>query len=342
MIDLSAFRPEKMGEIEAYPTKAGNEGDYPYAEPLAVVNDHLNRLGARFFIDGAQATAAENGQRFKYVGDVDSSRESAIVMPSPFGNGIWPHLVARAEALRHLAVEAGIRDDRGNTLPVVMVAAPSLKSTYGLVGREQDDVAMGDFTPIAKRHLRVLGTMGFESIRSYVGYSQPAVFGAPLARLAQANFDIANVQLQETPNSRKRTILSLGVGMMAIEGMRFKKGMASGKIDVIDELFATHNAADQMEKGVLQEKADYWSMVKGFAKGRLEDDLNSLCVDGVDTFVLWAAGSAVTSAKHTKATVSKVADSNPSYSVRSLEIVGANHSYGDMVGHFAATTVANL
>ncbi len=337
MIQFEAFRPaDSIATVRLH--------DPVFDEPVSVVNDHLNSLGVDYFVNQANQAPNYEGQEYSIVGDEHSSQEAVILMPAPFGNGVWPHHIARAKAVGHLAELAGVRDRMGSPVPVLLVAAPSITSSYNLDQREQQQIARGNFASIAYRHIDLVNRLGYGGLSGYLGYSQPAVFAADIPAQAKPWVELNGpIQIQETPHSKKTTRPALGWNMAIVEGRRFKAAINDSGIDVVKQLFDKGKAEDRFIKGVIKRRKEYWPITRGFARGRLEHDLIRLQQDGVHSFVLHCSNSAVTDHLRTINAVGKAHGMlHQNSKITSLEILDASHNYGDMLGHFAVTAAANL
>src|SRR5262245_10800898 len=111
--------------------------DPRFDEPVEMVRDHLNRLGVSYFNDMANSAEAEpvTGTQALIVCSRALEHgigESVIPMAAPMGNGVWPHIVARAEAISERAFHLGLRGENDGPVPVLVTAAPSMKSHFDL------------------------------------------------------------------------------------------------------------------------------------------------------------------------------------------------------------------
>ncbi len=337
-----------MIQFEQFTPAAGHNSltldvhDAAFEEPVAYVDEHLSSLGIGHFVDKANVIDRVHGMQFKLVSGPERSQEEAILMPGTFANGIWPHVVARAEAVRIMVETAGVRSSAGEPLPVLMVAAPSLQSRFDLNKLERAQVANGDYAPIADRHVALMDRLGYSAFRG-VFYSQAAAFAETIAQAGQANMDIGAMIVGEPPHVQEQSFASSIKGFVG-EGSGFKAEIEDEGIRVIQEMFATKQAARSFELGVIAAGKENLAVVRGFGQGYLENDLVDLNMSTLGAVtLLHASDSKVTNAQATRELFERATGSlltsNPLYRV---EIAGTNHSLGDRVGRFATLSAAAL
>jgi hypothetical protein len=347
MTNFDAFRPSPELVLDVQ--------DAVFEEPVAEVNEHLSRLGAQHFIDVAENALVFNGMRYAVVGGgKDRSSTMAWLMPGTYANGAWPHIAARGAAVAHMAAEAGLRDDEGNIIPVVITGSPSMESTYDLDKTERAIVADGDFAPIAERHAGLLGNLNLE-LAGIVGSSQASALASPLVEMTRGSSfgEGVSAVLSEPPHGRRYDTFGVARQLVnfAREGAKFKGQLAAEGIAVINELFATKNAAKDFERGIAREARDNLAIIKGFGRGELAWDLSELSLWGSQVTVVHGSDSLIArpadmrqaieaAREHVKEVVGEMHISVAE--LRRLELKGTNHSYVDRVGRFAVVTAANL
>lgn len=347
MTNFDLFRPNPDLEMDIH--------DAAFEEPVAEVNEHLSRLGPQHFIDVAENALSFNGMRYAIVGGgKDQSTTAALLMPGTYANGVWPHIVARGEALAHLAAQAGLRDDEGNLVPVLITGSPSMESAFGLDARERDSVSFGDSSPLADRHVELLRSIKRDP-SGIVASSQAAAMAAPFVRaLPESAFGMGMpAVLAEPPHAKRRDFLPIMRQLVNFgrEGARFKKQLRDEGIDVINELFGTKHAAKNFEKGIVKEAKDNLAIVRGFARGKLARDLISLRLSGSPTTVVHGTDSHVARRDDVVRAVEKARGQSAAHGViallfnrdvNRLEIRDTNHSLVDRVGRFAVVAAANI
>lgn len=322
-----------------------------FLEPVQHIQEHLNYLGAKHFIFEADNVHRMGNMEFAVVGGgKDRSTEAAILMPAPFGNGIWPHIVARGEALAYQAAQEDIRDRNGNILPVIIPAAPCMTSSYDLEARDVADIALGNFYPIAAQHVNLMATLGYGQLRGVVGYSFPAVTAQPTVKLAKWDLDVkGNVVIGEPPHAAARSLVRIGAGFIR-EGMAFSKQVKAENIHVINQLFDSKQAARQFNKGVIKNAALYTAIVRGMSQGRLSADLEALVKSGIDVTLLHASNSKVTPRKDAIRAFQDASsfiwadtwNMNRTGFLNRQEVTGTNHALADRVGRFAVLAARSL
>lgn len=344
MTNFDTFRPNPELVLDVQ--------DAAFEEPVAEVNEYLSRLGTQHFIDVCEEAITFNGIRYAIVGGgKDRSSTMAWLMPGTYANGAWPHIAARGAAVSHMAAEAGMRDDEGNLIPVVITGSPSMESRYGLDKQELLTVTDGNFTPIAQRHLELLGNLKFDPV-GIVASSQASALAAPIVDLMPGsafNRGIPAV-LAEPPHAKPRSVTGQLLNFVR-EGQKFKSQLAAEGIDVIDELFATKNASKDFEKGIAKEAKENLAIVRGFGRGKLARDLSRLCLSGSQTTVIHGSDSLVARRKDVTEAIEAARERvlnvlgdtpRPANELRRLELAGTNHSLADRVGRFAVVAAANL
>lgn len=323
-------------------------------EGAAEVNEHLSSFGSEYFIDRAERPAKYNGMQFNIAGGGDDrSREAAILMPGTFANGVWPHILARGEAISHMAAEAGLRDSVGNLVPVIMTGSPSMFSTFGLDKSERHEVRHGNYASIAERHLGLFRSLGYEAVAGVVASSQATALVAPFVEMAPEITETAQAVLAEPPHAARKRILPVGRQLVNFgrEGAKFKGQLKAEGIDVIDEIFASGKAAPDFERGIIHEGRENWSIIRGFARGKLRRDLTTLVLHHITTTVVHGSDSNVARSRQVReavgAAIGSVHDRNGTTwprvnNLRELEVTDTNHSLMDRVGRFATIAAAGL
>ncbi|HSX46568.1 MAG TPA: hypothetical protein VLF87_01090, partial [Patescibacteria group bacterium] len=216
MIDFETFHGQPELEIAV--------NDQAFDEPVEAVNRHLSNLGANHFMQLANEPERFGSMQYGLLwGDDDRSSKAVIPMPAPFGNGVWPHILARAEAIRFMAAEAGLHDRQGNPVPILVTAAPSMHSAFDILPQDVTYLKKhGDFGSIAAKHVYLMNRLGFGCVAGFAGYSQGSVIGSPLMEVAQSVMDTTgNVVLGAPPHAEQRPFESFGLGML-LDGMHFK------------------------------------------------------------------------------------------------------------------------
>lgn len=344
MNTFESFRPQPELQIDIH--------DQLFDAHVEAVNEHLSRRGAQYFIDAANNAQTHEGTKFAVVGGgYDRSADTAILMPGTFANGVWPHLVARAEALSFQAANAGLRDRDGMLIPVVLTASPGMDSRFNLAKKEIQALRGGNFESVASRNTDLVRSVGIEQVSAIVGTSQASVVAAPFAETASGDLiaDNFSAVLVEPPHAKNQGVSLLGI-RFAREGAKFKEQLQDEDIDVINKLFSSKHAAKDFEKGIWKERKENLAFIRGFTKGKLARDLINLALHGIDTTVIVGTDSQVAPRLEVRASYEQAYNQHSAYNasfldaskLRLLEISGTNHSFGDRVGRFATAVAANL
>lgn len=331
MIDFEAVRP--LPRLDSIVVFVDNPA---FDEPVAAVDEHLSRLGSNHFVSMAEHAESHEGMQYSVVGGgKDRSLDTAILMPGTFANGVWPHIVARAEAISFMAAEAGLRDNSGNIVPVIMTGSPSMRSRYGLSYTERQSVSDGNFDPIARRHKALLGSVGYQAIHGIFN-SQSALLAEPIANSLRNSFVVGNAVVAEPPLRR------LGVLQ---ENKGLKQALQDENIAVINELFATKQATDRFERGVLRELPENLACVRGMGRAayRFAQDLSDVNRLAPKVTFIHGIDSKVTPYHEAEAIYEHARIlSNRLSGLGRVVVAGANHSLGDRVGRWSTLVAANL
>ena len=340
--------------LRANPELVLDINDAVFEEATAAVDEHLGRIGAQAFIDAAENPETFEAMQYAVVGGgKDRSDKAAILMPAPYANGVWPHMIARASAISHMAAEAGLRDDTGNIVPVVLTSSPGMKSSFGLDKQERSAVRTGNFDPIAEKHLGLFDELDLD-IAGYVGASQATALAAPIINRLPGSRSGEGVPtiLAEPPHGKKRIVLPVGRQLVnfALEGMTFKGQLADEGVEVIDEIFASGKASPDFEKGIIKQAKENLAIVRGFARGNLSRDLVKLALTGSKTTVIHGDESTIARREDMVSAVDEAIDHIENrygkLGVRAdlgrIMLVGTNHSLTDRLGRYVSLTAANL
>lgn len=305
-----------------------------------VAKDHIGRLGLDHFRDIANSPNADEktGIQYVLVGSTALSEEgfsgSAITMDAPFGNGIWPHIVARAEMVAEMAYRGGLVDHGGNPIPVLLRAAPSADSQFGLSGPELSRVKKGDDRPIAEKQNDVAKRVGVNEIYGDVSFSLSSVHAS--ARMVDAGSDMnieGGVVLGEPPHA-KRAMATERLISFGLEGLRFGRSLKDSGIDDLKQLMDS----PEFLRGIWRNRKEYGAVVSDITRGLLERDMKALQNARVPAALLHASDSLIIRRKDALDAVARANEGQDSnFRTRRVEIAGANHSFGDLLGHFGVT-----
>lgn len=332
--------------------------DDPSLEPgRQAVNEHLSQLGAKYFMDAADAVPTFEGMQYTFVGGgKDRSKTSAIPWGGPWGNRIGTHHIAGAEGLFLMAAEAGLRDEYGNLVPILLTGAPCLKGSFGLSPEECAMVADGNTDPVAEKHIKLLDWLRVGRMSGIVSYSQSTTFTAPLVEKAKTDFDIGTVVLGGTPHADEQQAVAMGLRFL-LEALGFGKQVKADNIAVVNELFAHGSGNKDFMEGVFAQKAENMAFLKKFLLGNLYDDLLSLSANGVNSVLIVGSkdhlagkkrvAKAYESAGLLKRVLTEMSAGNrdartyPGFT-RLTEVMHTNHALRDRAGSFAVFAAGAL
>lgn len=326
-----------------------NVNDECFEEPKLLVNEHLNQLGADYFVERADKVAMHNGTEYAFMGgDTDASLEAAIVMPAPFGNGAWPHILARGEAVHYLLAEAGLRDRYGNLVPVLVTASACKTSLPQLKDYQDDFIKSGNFGPLGNQPLDIMRKHEVGQIAGLYGYSEGGAQIAAIVRNGR-DFDITGkAVIAATPNASKSSV-GIQVVRFGREGMGFKKELKKEGVEVIDNLFDTKRADRDFVPGIIAHLGHNLLKLEGFGKGGLACDMVTLSQYGIDTTLIHASNDKIAPRKQVIKAFDRAAERiQDIYETRftgdltRVEVLGTNHTLGDRVGTAAAIVTKRL
>ncbi len=317
--------------------------DPRFEEPVAMASEHLESRGKQHFYDAANNANTDEKTGIQYVitnpvGEVPADQTEFLIMPAPFANGPWPHMVARAEILSQFAANAGLTDTTGQPLSVLVTGSPGMKSRYGLNPSELGYIRRGNIWPVANRHLRLADRLGFNTVRGFYAASQSSTFAPAFMDAASQIFDVDGNMVINEPSDAVRTHLPmLGLRFMR-EGMRFGKSIKNEGIPLLSEIVHSPD----FEKGIIAARDENLALAKHFVRGNLQAGLEQACRAGILTTVIHGDKSLI--AKR-KAVIGAVRGANQSIvneileTTRSIPRVsrvevtgGANHSFADRLG----------
>ncbi len=143
------------------------------------------------------------GTAYAVNGSKDNSVEEAMVLYLAFANKLSPHNRIKAEFIRRAFNRAGIRDEKGLTLPVVTVASPSVGSTIkGMNQLDKQAVRKGNFTHATRTSLEIVKQLGFGKV-GFVGHSQGGTFANYAAGQAyNQNLDVLMVAASDMTGTK--------------------------------------------------------------------------------------------------------------------------------------------
>lgn len=166
---------------------------------------------------------------------------SAVGFFGPYANSIEQILI-RAEVMRAGLEAAGIRNDEGQKIPVVVVAGRSLGSTKyrHLSDGAKKRLKRGDLGPIAAEMIDAIGKFKLgkravvEVLEEAVGHSFGASVAIEVASAAKKNMDVKRIAVSDPADvENKRFTQLLGDFMLRSGGTKgLKESIERGGIDL--------------------------------------------------------------------------------------------------------------
>ncbi|HSX24205.1 MAG TPA: hypothetical protein VLE74_03840 [Candidatus Saccharimonadales bacterium] len=338
MIDFEAFRGRPELEIAV--------NDARFDEPIEEVNRHLSQFDAEYFFRIANNPDTYGPTQYAIIGGGDDRSHNAVIpMPAPRGNGVWPHILARGEAISHMAAEAGLRDSNGNLVPVAVIASPNKTSSYGSDKAQRKETRKGNVDRMSVRQVTLLDRAGFGAISGFAGYSEGSVFAESFMNIARGTMDTdGSVVLGAPAHASDFNVMEFAIAM-GLEGMHFSSERKAENIKVIEEIFATHKAAPDFWKGMWTQREEAWALLKAYRQADLASDMAKLAFLGHMTTVLHASKDHLVPRLPVKAAFDAARKEVGLGSARWLgriEVLDADHNLGDRVGRLAVLMAAGL
>lgn len=337
-----------IGNLPAGGNLTISQADTRFDDHIAATKAHLESLTPEYFRDRANQalTDPNSGMQYLWVGSraLDSGIErSYIGMSSPFGNGIWPHLVARAEVVAEKAYELGLRGADDEPVPVLLTAAPSKHSAYGLNAHERAKVGSGDARPIAHRLNRTAYDAGMRVVKGNVAFSMPAAHAATQMVEAQQHMDVDGVTILGDPPHARQARPFVNAINFGREGLRFDGEVEAEGIGLVKQILTSPG----MVPGVIKNHAEYRPIARDFRRGELADDLVMLGVNGLPGVVLNAGSSYVAPRLEVARSVAEAREElregdSVYVDPRHVEIADATHAFADRLGRFGVVAAELL
>src|SRR5437016_1628580 len=110
--------------------------------------------------------------------------------------------------------QAGLTDESGKSLPLIVIASPSLDHHSTLNRNERKSVSQGDFSPLAYRALEVVHNSGYNRIHA-AGYSLGTIAARVVQLAGRQDIDVLSGNyVGDAPHFKQRhpvTPLPLGI-----------------------------------------------------------------------------------------------------------------------------------
>lgn len=326
--------------------------DPRFEAPVAAAGEYLAKRGKQHFYDAANGAVRDEKTGMLYVvanpsAEVPADQTEFLVMPAPFANAPWPHMVARAEILSDFAARAGYTDAGGQPLSIMITGSPGMVSRYGLTPRELRDVRQGDIWPVAQRHLGLASRLGYGMVRGFYAASQSSTFAPTFMDAASQLFDVdGNLVINEPSNATKTNRLSLGLRFLR-EGARFGKAVKGEGLPLLKEIIHSPN----FEKGIIAAREENLALTDNFVRGDLQAGLERASRAGIRTTAIHGDKSLIARSSDIALAVNKanniitdeiMANHRFLPLSRRIEVLGGNHSLPDRLGRSSALAALAL
>lgn len=351
-VDRSTLLPETLDALDRY------NFDYKL-NPLG----YFRRLESKAKSYYAEEAVALSGKRdgadmhYAKVDEAGCSSEEAIVWHNDWAQSVTPRTDAEG-ILEHIESDtgtgadsnswnkliladfmyftlkhAGVRDDNGDTIPVLSIPSPSLdRRGFGVESKEG---------PLARLAIAGRDLCHTERLRSIYtgGVSQGAAVTAYLAGHSQDHFGRKNVFLGELPNASKRMLVPFGVSYMTdgggIEGDYTEDGPAPRK-KMIKGGENTHMLAQIAGNSNLLANL---RLAKDMSRGEVAASIDGIAEAKIPLTLEYGDRSRISAAAPDMALRPMVSQLNKKGLLQILKAVNAPHIHSE---HIAQTTDAML
>lgn len=193
---------------------------YDINQPAAALMDMDPALAAaRDVVNGDRYavlhSTASNGIEVARIGDTMQLSDTGIGFISSFGNGLAPHNIVRAAFLHTYFKARGLRDSRGNPVPLYVLGAPGATSLKTLKKEELDRLSGGDMSILADKYLQAIKEENVGQV-ALAGASGGASIGMSAAsRAAAQGMDVLWTAVTDQADVRRISRLKLGRGFLS-------------------------------------------------------------------------------------------------------------------------------
>lgn len=278
-------------------------------------------------VEAMRPPAEAGGPPYAIFEDIDSSEDTALVVPLPFCNPITPDdfaYVAVARAVRERDSDAfdsntwnngekhqflfevmkalDIRDEAGKTIPVIAVPGDSQDYQPQLDAAQRKALRQGDLSVYAQNIMNILQQTGHGQLH-IGGYSQGASVAHQLAAKAH-DFDVASLTLAEAPTYKDRSALELAKNYLlnqpTPDGIKDphpeSKWTVSGPKSRQDLEHIQNKSFQTMAKAIVKNGA--WRAALALRHATLETDVIEAAVQQHNIFPLTLAWNQTSSLTH--------------------------------------------
>lgn len=304
---------------------------------------------------------AENGVQYAVFADHELKNEpkvgeealfvfNAFAQPLSYDRPLGVSNLLRGKFLQETLKNAGIKNQKGDTLPIVMFASPHLGHNLKFSRGERQTIASGELTPLTDRYLGVFPDVGKLSI---LGHSQGANAAVELDNISK-NTDLVAVGLADPVNENRKLGDLVKRQLSSNPGGDYKKSGYQSllKIHQLDDL-STKEARDNRKwqrikrdaKGVLDKAASpNIAIMVGLTKPKFISKLEQALTSNPNAKFVIGRGekSLITSADLGKE-IARIKAQNPQAKLEEIVIAEAGHGWAEnvrLLGQFVLESVA--
>ncbi len=257
----------------------------------------------------------------------------ALVIFNTFAAGATPIALAKAEIIRRVAKEAGIRDAEGKLKPVIMLANPNIinGSKFALSKEEKKEVKAGDLGSIASELLRAVEQKDIGKIAIF-GFSNGADLGLAASRKAYSrNLDIHSTSVGDPASTEARGLPRLVKDFMGAGNKSLKEEMNQSDVVLVDKAFGT-GTIDFARFGASNFIPQNVRLALGMGKNTFETRVQEILDDGkVEEGLVIGYGdsSKIAKPENIEPAMQRLYEANGSNAFMSIRFSDSKHTFGD-------------
>lgn len=324
-----------------------NTAEFDFDDPVRAGIEQMNRRDYHELVSDLRAKIEyflpderyEAGMTFAVLtgeNPDDYSASEAIVSFNPYANGATDNMLIRHEFIRLCAENAGVRDEDGKLLPVIMIASPSVSSELVLDESQLRTIRKeGRFSVAAEELMRPVRERNFGRV-ALAGFSQGADMATSAAESAySAQLDATSLTIGDPAGVTRRGILELGIDFMrsaptlkdnvmagGVEAVKIAQGLhAEIKPEQNDMLIFARSALNKVNR----------SLWRGLTRDGFHETIgNVIASNNLDQIVVaWGGNSSITPAEVMRREFAKYENDSSGQNLTTIEVKGAQHGWGD-------------
>lgn len=300
------------------------------------INRESNDKGVEWQLSRLDKQTHERGISMGYYYDhhEGASTKEIALMHLPFANSILdPHMQVRADVLRKLLVEADVRDEAGDQLPVIAVSAPNKTNRYEFDEEQTEAIEKGFLGPVTERILQESAFIRNAGRISVIGFSQGADVGLAGVKYLAKNHDVGFVSLGDPAGTASQSLFSLGKNFLSTSMKQVEQEVANSGLELLDAAFELRRSDLRFALDALTKES--LSIAKGMSKGQFIFDLmDALSRRNVESVVVGMGDNSTVSRQYTvKEWLQNISNDLSKKSVapyfEAYTETEATHAYGD-------------